>query len=1108
MMHRIRIYLILIFLTLFLAPAAFASVAMNGGTITIADDAVLSIGSSQAFTLSFWVKPGGASASFRTLYTWRSGTGSADAALRLGIQNNVTWPPDCLYTQFPTNGTPHVDDKKAYTGRETVWCRVTMSRGDDLKIRLYSYKKNGSEILAYTSTNTYTHALNATGNLILGGSTFNGKLAEVAFWKRELSSAERTALNAGGLPGDATGGAPDWNLPLFDDYSVEAGGLTVSDTSTTSLDGPDHPIDRGDTAPFAVTMVWPKTGDTVNYKTRIMWTKTPADATQEQTFDVYIGKTSPPGTKIGDAISVLYCDTDALDENSTYYVRVDATTAGGTTAGAIQQFSTFNFPDHTYFATPGGTGDGSTPAAAMGWSGVGDTESDAAIILISPDATIFYPYESAHPNPYVEWPDRAYYTKTLTEFAITRTFQDYRRVFRFIDGSYATVGKTVIVSYDPPFGRSTSAFPNGAVDCVINGMMVNPAGSGMGLDQQNAIPSWLSGVFSTATNRGDELPFMVDTFPSSVLNCYSMDYATDPEPKVESRYSMRSVSVLTVVETALANNVWFRPSYRAYTGRTIEYQWSDVLTDRIPQVALGGTRQLLSSAGETRSLKTESFTSLERIVARPTMELTSAALNSRCHAWDASELYAADWAKENGDAYLSLFDSDIGTLEQKKRVLIGCIQRGIDLWGIVKQGRTNWWEADGGNNCGRYWPIVFAGIVLDDAEMMGVGVATSQHVDNNWALPNGFEFQENVQTVRITSNFLGSGDTFWDSQPYRVRAYPTLRDNTGTVSVTQNSSTVTGEAGETWGGAVAGDRFMTTQTISGILRVLDEVRGYSTTAVAYTIQSASTSGTPTLTLTSPYQGNTASGVSFIIGDRLYLGRQYKFQDYADHPEFDASWDGVSYWSEKPTTTASEYSSWKWAMTSPVYNPTGYHGIVTSSMIGFAVCPVIMHQNGGFPAVTVWNSPQFFEYFDWCRTNVGSGNWGAYTSGYAKSVILSNKWVYPPTYEYDPAPTVTKATAPVPASPTTGVALGQVLSWTPGQHATRHKVYFGTISESLSLAAGPQTLLTFTPVTEYSTTYYWRVDELDDGDQEITGDEWSFTTRAAPTSKKIGLRKSE
>jgi len=1088
-------------------PAAFASVAMNGGTITITDDAVLSIGSSEAWTLSMWVKPGGASTSWRNLFLWRAGTDSGDAALRLAIQGSGTWPPSCLYGHFPTNGTPHVDDKKAYTGNETGWCRVTMSRGDDLKIRLYSYKQGGSEILAYTSASTYTQALNVAANLVLGGSTFNGKLAEVAFWKRELSSAERAALDAGGLPGAATGGAPDWNLPLFDDYSVETDNLTVSDTSTTSLDGPDHPIDRGDTAPFAVTMVWPKTGDTVNYQTRIMWTKTPADATQEQTFDVYIGKTSPPGTKIGDAISVLYCDTEALDENSTYYVRVDATTAGGTTAGAIQQFSTFNFPDHTYFVTPGGTGNGATPATAMGWSGIGDTESDAAIILISPDATIFYPYESAHPNPYVEWPDRAYYTKTLTEFAITRTFQDYRRVFRFIDGSYATVGKTVIVSYDPPFGYSASAFPDGgAVGRVINGMMVNPTGTGSGLDAQVA-SGWVASAFSAAANRGDELPFMVDTFPSSVLNCYSMDYATDPEPKVEFRYSMRSVSVLTVVETALANNTWFRPPYRAYTGRAVEYQWSDVVTARIPQVALGGTRQLLSSAGETRSLKTESFTSLERIVTRPTMELATVDAGSRCHAWDASELYAGNWAKENGDAYLALFDSDIGTLEQKRRLLIGCIQRGLDLWAVCKQGQSLWWKASGGNTHGRYWPILFAGIVLDDAEMVNFGLATNQDIDDNWNLPNGFQFDENAQTFRITSNFLGSGDTFWDSQPYRVRAYPTLRDNTGTVSVTQNSSTVIGEAGETWGGAVAGDRFITTQTIFGTLRVLDEVRGYSTTAVAYTIQSASTSGTPTLTLTSPYQGNTATGVSFIIGNHLYLGRQYKVSDYADYHEFDESWEGVSYWCENPLAANPPYS-WQWAISNPTYLYGGYHGIVTSSMIGFAVCPVIMHQNGGFPAVTSWNSPQFFEYFDWCRTNVGSGNWGNYTSGYAKGVILSNKWVYPPTYEYDPAPTVTKATTPTPADDATGVALGQVLSWTPGQHATRHKVYFGTVSENLSLAAGPQTLLTFTPVTEYSTTYYWRVDELDDGDQEITGDEWSFTTRAAPASKKIGLKKSE
>lgn len=1106
MMHRIRIYLILIFLILFLTPAVFASVAMNGGTITITDDAVLSIGSSQAWTLSMWVKPGGASASFRTLYTWRSGTGSADAALRLGIQNNVTWPPDCLYTHFPTNATAHVDDKKAYTGRETGWCRVTMSRGDDLKIRLYSYEQGGSEILACTSTNTYTQALNATGNLILGSSTFNGKLAEVAFWKRELSSAERAALDAGGLPSAASGGAPDWNLPLFDNYSVETDNLTVSDTSTTSLDGPDHPIDRGDTAPFAVTMVWPTTGKTVNYKTRIMWTKTPADTTQEQTFDVYIGKTSPPSTQIADGTSNLYCDTDVLDENSTYYVRVDAISGGGTTAGAIQQFSTFDFPTHTYFATPDGTGDGSTPAAAMGYDDIGDTESDAAIILLNPDTTIFYEYESINPTPYTEWPDRAYYSQTVIEFGITRTFADYRRIGRFLDGGYWGVGASdslVVASYDPP--RALNGLGR-----VMNGMMVGPTLSGSGLDEQNIGTS--SSIWRAAADRGDELPLVITTArPVAILNCISHTSADNTTVRNITWYTMKTMSVFTVLDTPIANNTWFRPSYRWYSGNSVKFQWSDVITDRLPQVALGQTTPLMRGA-TIRSLSTGYGSSLEAIVARPCVELISGWVNNRNAAWENAAAYGAMWSNENSWAYEACMDSDVGTLEAKKRLIIGCIQRGIDLFGIYKQFEagyiTNkWYESDGACNMGRYHPILFAGALLDDAEMLALGYTTSQHIDNNWTLSNGFPFHETAFTARLTSDFLGRGTPFWPTPPWAVR-YTTALDVSGTCSVTKDSKTVTGEVGDTWTTAMNGHKFMTTYMDGTTRKALDEVRGISTTKRPYTIASVTAGSPPTLTLTEAYEGETNGSAGVCIATYMTMGNQYKAGE-SDYSEFDASWDNVCWAFQKPMIEpSSSYPSphGGWAMNGSVFGEDTYTKDSTAAMLGWALVAAIMNENEGYPIVAAWNSPQFFEYMNWCIENVPSNGWGFYSNGHAV-VISSTQWSWPLT-EWSPAETVTKATTPIPGEDAVAVAIDQILSWTSGANATSHNVYFGTVSESLDLVSPGQLGTTYTPVMTYSTTYYWRVDELGGDEQEITGDEWSFTTRAAPVLKKIGLRKSE
>lgn len=54
--------------------------------------------------------------------------------------------------------------------------------------------------------------------------------------------------------------------------------------------------------------------------------------------------------------------------------------------------------------------------------------------------------------------------------------------------------------------------------------------------------------------------------------------------------------------------------------------------------------------------------------------------------------------------------------ERKERLLINFVQYGIDLWGIVRAGHRGW-PAHGGHGSGRKWPIIFAGILLGDADM-------------------------------------------------------------------------------------------------------------------------------------------------------------------------------------------------------------------------------------------------------------------------------------------------------------------------------------------------------------------------------------------------------
>jgi hypothetical protein len=98
-----------------------------------------------------------------------------------------------------------------------------------------------------------------------------------------------------------------------------------------------------------------------------------------------------------------------------------------------------------------------------------------------------------------------------------------------------------------------------------------------------------------------------------------------------------------------------------------------------------------------------------------------------------------------------------------------------------------------------------------------------------------------------------------------------------------------------------------------------------------------------------------------------------------------------------------------------------------------------------------------------------------------------------------------ASAPAPGDKDTDVPIGEALSWTAGENAATHDVYFGTTFADVNdatrtnslgvLAATGQSASSFDPagVLAYGQTYYWRVDEIEaDGTTIHKGATWSFT----------------
>jgi hypothetical protein len=91
-----------------------------------------------------------------------------------------------------------------------------------------------------------------------------------------------------------------------------------------------------------------------------------------------------------------------------------------------------------------------------------------------------------------------------------------------------------------------------------------------------------------------------------------------------------------------------------------------------------------------------------------------------------------------------------------------------------------------------------------------------------------------------------------------------------------------------------------------------------------------------------------------------------------------------------------------------------------------------------------------------------------------------------------------ASAPTPAHGATGVSVSATLGWSAGSGATGHDVSFGTnASPGAGEFQGNQTGTSFAPgALAYSTTYFWRIDEVNEAGT-TAGSVWSFTTEAPP-----------
>ena len=106
-------------------------------------------------------------------------------------------------------------------------------------------------------------------------------------------------------------------------------------------------------------------------------------------------------------------------------------------------------------------------------------------------------------------------------------------------------------------------------------------------------------------------------------------------------------------------------------------------------------------------------------------------------------------ARQVGDIALILNSGNYSNTE-KKKLLIGFVQVGIDEFSVHDEVNFAWdtWLANGQVNPGRKFPILFAGMILNDYEMLNISDSGVEGVGHG--NPGYLAFQEDEQTFYVT----------------------------------------------------------------------------------------------------------------------------------------------------------------------------------------------------------------------------------------------------------------------------------------------------------------------------------------------------------------------
>lgn len=305
---------------------------------------------------------------------------------------------------------------------------------------------------------------------------------------------------------------------------------------------------------------------------------------------------------------------------------------------------------------------------------------------------------------------------SLSQLGVTWRFDGEYEAGTYANGDFWVVGPVDVVEIDPVSetvaGRTT------------NGSMLNPSprdGATVGYDSDIRDVGYdASKNVALGISEADPLTVPAD---SSLVSTISVEEA-------DARPGIHTAAVLTVVDEPPAEGS-FRPPYSG-DDKTSAFTVDDLDRSLLPAL------EPVEGAPDAQTLAGD----FDRVWLDHVPGWNGRSIHPVTSMPDYGRLLAA----KLGEGYLTLMLDQ--PEEAKEALLVNLVQVGIDFHGIVADGGERNWVPNGGHAQGRKLPILFAGTLLDDPAMAGIGQRDDVY------------FGEDAQTFYITEETLTQGSGY------------------------------------------------------------------------------------------------------------------------------------------------------------------------------------------------------------------------------------------------------------------------------------------------------------------------------------------------------------